>query len=345
MTQPLTVAVTGAAGSVCQSLLFRLAAGEPFGQRPIRLQLIERPEAMQVLRGLAMELEDCAFPLLESVTLHDSPETGFVDCDYALLVGAKPRSAGMQRIDLLKDNAEIFAKQGKALGQYAKPTVKVLVVGNPANTNALIAWANAERLSPSQLTVLMRLDHNRAKGFLSRKLGVSPQSVERLAVWGNHASTQFPDANHVHINGQPLRRGLDIDWYREIMIGEVQLRGEAVINVKGRTSAASAAQAIIDHLRDWMIGTSTGDFVSMGVFSHGEYGVAPGLFFSFPVTCRHGHVDIVEGLELDDFCKKMIRETEQELLRERQAVLSLLPEKSLARRGFTSLWGSLDCAE
>jgi len=341
MSQPLIVAITGAAGSICQSLLFRLAAGDPFGQRSVQLHLIERPEMMKELQGLAMELEDCAFPLLESVRLHDNAESGFADCDYAILVGAKPRTEGMQRIDLLQDNAQIFAEQGKALGQFAKPTVKVLVVGNPANTNALITWANAGSLSPSQFSVLMRLDHNRAKGFLSRKLDVSPQSIERLAVWGNHASTQCPDASHVHIDGRPLRKGLDLDWYREIMIAEVQHRGEAVISVKGRTSAASAAQAIIDHLRDWMIGTPTGDFVSMGVFSHGEYGVAPGLFFSFPVTCRHGHIDIVNGLELDDFCKKMIRETEQELLRERQTVLPLLPEDSLARRGFTSMTGAV----
>ena len=326
MAKAITIAITGAAGSICQSLLFRLAAGVPFGQQqPINLRLIERPEVLGALAGQIMELEDCAFPLLNSVSAHSDVAKGFADCDYAILVGAKPRALGMERSELLEENASIFQEQGKALGRFAKPNVRVLVVGNPANTNALIAWANSETLSPYQFSVLMRLDHNRAKGFLARKLGVNPSAIERLAVWGNHAKTQFPDLSHVHINNQPLRRGLDIEWYREIMISQAQQRGEAIIAAKGRSSAASAAQAIIDHLRDWVNKTPEGDFTSAGIYSKGEYGVTPGLFFSFPVVSKGGVMKVVEGLHLNEFCQQMIKVTEKELLRERDAVSHMLP--------------------
>ncbi|WLQ11361.1 malate dehydrogenase [Hahella aquimaris] len=326
MSETVTVAVTGAAGNVCQSLLFRLAAGEPFGpDASIRLQLIEKSESMKALEGLAMELEDCALPLLESVSLHDDPVSGFKDVDFAILTGAKPRTPSMDRMQQLQENPSIFVEQGRALGKVAKETVKTLVVGNPANTNALIAWANARYLPHHQFSALMRLDHNRALGFLARKIGINPLRIKRLTIWGNHASTLFPDASHLRIDGQPIRMALDMNWYRDIMIDQVQQRGAAVISCKGKTSSSSAAQAIIDHLRDWRFGTEEGDFVSMGVLSQGEYGVTPGLFFSYPVTCRKGRAEVVEGLDLDDFCRRMVRVTEEELVRERKAIENLLP--------------------
>lgn len=329
MKKPVRIAVTGAAGSIANSLLFKIAVGEMLGaDQPVILQLIEVSQAMQALKGVAMELEDCAYPLLHTISLHDTIESGVQDAHYVILVGAKPRGPGMERQDLLASNAEIFSRQGQAINRFASREVKVLVVGNPANTNTLIASRNAPDLSPSQFTALTRLDHNRAKGMLANHTGVNPDDISGVVIWGNHSVTQFPDLTHSTVLGEPALNQVDQQWYRERFIPDVQSRGAAIIKARGVSSAVSAAQAIVDHMRDWALGTAPGEIVSMGIVSDGSYGIAEGIVYSFPVRCNYGRYQIVNGLEVNAFAREMMRHTEQELLSEKTMVEHLLPEKT-----------------
>lgn len=298
--------------------------------QPVILQLIERPEAMEALRGVAMELEDCAFPLLHTVRLHDNAEDGFRGVHFALLVGAKPRGKGMERKDLLEANAEIFSVQGRALNDHANPDVKVLVVGNPANTNALIASRNAPDLSPSQFTAMSRLDHNRAKGSLANHIGANAADITRVAVWGNHSASQYPDIRHAEAFGKPVLPDLDPEWIEDTFIPRVQQRGAEIIAARGLSSAASAAQGAIDHMRDWVMGTRPGDFVSMCIVSDGSYGVTKGIVYSFPVVCRYGRYEIVQDLPIDEASQQRMKATENELLEEKSAVEHLLPSETEA---------------
>jgi len=331
MKRPVRVAITGASGSISQSLLFKVASGDMFGSdQPVILQLVELPQCMDKLRGIAMELEDCAYPLLHTISLHDSLKDGFKSVHFALLIGSTPRGPGMERSDLLSLNAKIFSQQGKALSDYANPDVRVLVVGNPANTNALIASRNAPNLSPSQFTALTRLDHNRCKGILANHTGANPRDISNVMVWGNHSTTMYPDLSHGRIYDSPILSQIDRIWYENEFIPKVQKRGAEVIEAQGRSSASSAAQAIIDHVRDWYLGTPPGEFVSMGILSDGSYGVEKGIVFSFPVRCDYGRYQIVQGLKVDEFSQKMIRVTEKELLMERDIVSDLLPKESEA---------------
>ena len=326
MKRPVRIAVTGAAGSISHSLLFRIAAGEMVGRdQPVILQLIEMPQAMEPLRGIAMELEDCAFPLLHSISMHDRFEDGVVGAHYVLLIGARPRGPGMERSELITANAPIFAGQGRAINEFANRDVKVLVVGNPANTNALIASRNAPDLSPAQFTALTRLDHNRTRGILANHTGANPKGIRRITVWGNHSSTQFPDLGHATIHGEPALAQVDECWYREQFIRKIQKRGAAIIEARGHSSAASAAQAILNHMHDWINGTPENDWVSMGIVSDGSYGIEKGIFYSFPVRCDYGRYQIVQGLEISEFARDRMRETERELLEEMQTVAELLP--------------------
>jgi malate dehydrogenase len=329
MKRPVRVAITGASGSISQSLLPKIASGDMFGKdQPVILQLVELPQCMNKLRGIAMELEDCAYPLLHTISLHDNAEDGFKSVHFALLIGATPRGPGMERSDLLSLNAKIFSLQGKALSEYANPDVKVLVVGNPANTNALIASRNAPKLSPSQFTALTRLDHNRCKGILANHTGANPKDISNVIVWGNHSSTMYPDLSHGKLYGSSILSQIDRSWYESEFIVKVQNRGAEIIEAQGRSSASSAAQAIVDHVRDWYLGTPLGEFVSMGILSDGSYGVEKGIVFSFPVRCDYGRYQIVQGLEVDEFSQKMIGITEKELLLERGIVSDLLPKDS-----------------
>lgn len=329
MRRPVRIAVTGAAGAICYSLLFKIAAGEMMGRdQPVILQMIEIPDAMEALRGVAMELEDCAYPLLHTITLHDNVEDGFSNCHYALLVGARPRGPGMQRSDLLEVNAEIFARQGKALNDFANRDVKVLVTGNPANTNALIASRNAPKLSPSQFTCLTRLDHNRAKGMLASQCGVTARDIQNIIIWGNHSPTQYPDLHHATVFGRPAMGQIDTSWYRNEFIPRVQERGSEIIKARGLSSAASAAQAIVDQMHNWTQGTEPGEIVSMGILSDGSYGIEKGVFFSFPVRCNYGRYQIVHGLDINDFSRKLLTPTELELLEEKAIVEHLLPKET-----------------
>lgn len=338
MRRPVRIAITGAAGAISNSLLFQIADGSMLGDdQPVILQLIEMPERMEALRGLAMELEDCAFPLLHTITLHDNIEEGVNNAHYALLIGARPRGPGMERRDLLEVNAEIFSRQGKALNDFANRDVKVLVVGNPANTNALIASRNAPKLSPSQFTALTRLDHNRAKGILANHTGANPRDIDGIIIWGNHSPTQFPDLYHATALGQPVIEQIDESWYRQEFIPKVQTRGSQIIDARGVSSAASAAQAVIHHMHDWALGTPPGQVVSMGILSDGSYGIEKGIFYSFPVRCNYGRYQIVKGLNLNEFSLKMMRNTEQELLEEKQAVNHLLPEETEASHNNLSI--------
>lgn len=331
MKRPVRIAITGAAGSVCYSLLFKIATGEMIDQdQPVILQLIDVPEAMEALRGIAMELEDCAFPLLHTISLHDSFEEGVVDAHYVLLLGAKPRGPGMERSELLAANASIFASQGRAINKFANRDVKVLVVGNPANTNALCASRNAPDLSPAQFTALTRLDHNRARGILANHTGANPKDIRRIAIWGNHSATQFPDLSHATIYGEPAMSQVDESWYRDHFIQKIQKRGAAIIEARGRSSAASAAQAVIDHMHDWINGTGENDWVSMAIVSDGSYGTTKGIVYSFPVRCDYGRYQIVQGLEISDFARKQMTATEQELLSEMKTVANLLPKETEA---------------
>ena len=326
MKAPVRVAVTGAAGQIGYSLLFRIAAGDMLGKdQPVILQLLEITPALEALRGVIMELEDCAFPLLAGVTASDKAEEAFKDVDYALLVGAKPRGPGMERKDLLEANAAIFSAQGKALNGAASRDVRVIVVGNPANTNALIAQRNAPELDPRCFTAMTRLDHNRAMAQLANKVSRHNTDITRMIIWGNHSATQYPDISHCLVGGKPVKDMVDQDWLVNDFIPTVQQRGAAIIKARGQSSAASAASAAIDHLRDWTLGTPADDYVSMAIPSDGSYGISEGIVYSFPVTCSGGRYEIVQGLDIDDFSRERMTATQQELEEEREAVSHLLP--------------------
>ena len=323
MKPPVRVALTGAAGNISYALLFRIAAGDLLGKdQPVILQLLEIPPAMDALRGVVMELQDCAFPLLAGITTSDDANAAFADADYALLVGSKPRSADMERSDLLKDNGAIFSAQGRALNAHAARSVKVLVVGNPANTNAFIAAANAPDLERAQFTAMMRLDHNRAKAKLAEKLGIHSTDISQMAVWGNHSSTQYPDVSHALAKGERVREMVEQQWLEEDFIPAIQQRGSAIIKARGASSAASAAAAAIDQMRDWALGND--DWVSMAVSGDGSYDIEPGLFYSFPMKCENGRHHVVRDLEISDFSRQQMRATEQELKAERDAVKGLV---------------------
>jgi malate dehydrogenase len=328
MKKPVRVAVTGAAGQIGYSLLFRIASGEMLGkEQPVILQLLEIPDekAQKALKGVMMELDDCAFPLLQSMVAASDPKVAFKDVDVALLVGARPRGPGMERKDLLEANGAIFVPQGKALNEVASREVKVLVVGNPANTNCLIAMKNAPSLNPRQFTAMMRLDHNRALTQVAQKTGKPVTSVKKMTIWGNHSATQYPDVFNAEVDGQKAAKLInDQAWIEGKFIPTVQKRGAAIIEARGLSSAASAANAAIDHVRDWVNGTPSGDWVSMGIASDGSYAIAEGLMFGYPVTCSGGRYEIVKGLELNDFAKAKIAATQKELTEERASVEHLL---------------------
>ena len=325
MTTPVRVAVTGAAGQIGYSLLFRIASGSMLGpDTPVQLQLLEITPALGALEGVKMELDDCAFPLLTDVVCTDDADVAFGDADVALLVGAMPRKDGMDRSDLLSANGGIFKPQGQALSRSAKRDVKVLVVGNPANTNALIAMSNAADLAPKQFTAMTRLDHNRAISQLAAKLGVSVNDVTKMTIWGNHSNTQYPDLFHCEVGGRNAYEAVgDHDWYDQTYIPTVATRGGAIIKARGASSAASAANAAVDHVRSWVLGTPEGDWVSMGVASDGSYGVPEGIMSSFPCTCSNGEWSIVQGLEIDEYSRAKIDATAAELVGERDAVAEL----------------------
>jgi malate dehydrogenase len=325
MKPPVRVAVTGAAGQIGYALLFRIAAGDMLGKdQPVILHLLEITPALPALNGVVMELDDCAFPLLAGVVATDDANVAFKDVDYALLVGARPRGAGMERKDLLSANGAIFGPQGKALNAHAKRDVKVLVVGNPANTNALIAQANAPDLDPKCFTAMVRLDHNRSKGQLAAKTGAHNSDVAKVIIWGNHSSTQYPDIHHATVKGKPALSLVDQAWYEKEFIPTVQQRGAAIIKARGASSAASAANAAIDHMRSWALGTADGDWVSMGIPSDGSYGIAPGVIYGYPVTCKNGKYEIVQGLEIGEFSRARMDATAKELHEERASVEHLL---------------------
>ena len=326
MKPAVRVTVTGAAGQISYGLLFRIASGAMLGEdQPVILQLLEITPAMDALKGVAMELDDCAFPLLENIVCTDDANVAFKDTDYALLVGARPRGPGMERKDLLEANAAIFSAQGKAINAVASRDIKVLVVGNPANTNALIAQRNAPDIDPRNFTAMTRLDHNRAMTQLAQKTGNAVTAVTHMTIWGNHSATQYPDLFHAKVNGESATDLIDQAWYKETFIPEVQQRGAAIIAARGASSAASAANAAIDHMRTWALGSADNDWVSMGIYSDGSYGVGEGLIYSFPVTCSNGDWSIVQGLEIDAFSQEKMDATEKELTEERDAVQHLLP--------------------
>jgi malate dehydrogenase len=323
MKNPVRVAVTGAAGQIAYSLVFRIASGEMLGSdQPIILHLLEVPAALEPLKGVLMELEDCAYPLLQNVVMTDDTNLAFSDVDYALLVGAAPRGPGMERSDLLKVNGDIFKVQGKALNDFASRDVKVLVVGNPANTNAYIATRSAPDLDPKQFSGMMRLDHNRAVAQLAAKTGVEVTAIKNLVVWGNHSTTQYPDISHALVNEKPATSIVDQDWVVNEFIPTVQQRGAAVIKARGKSSAASAAYAALSHMRDWALGTD--EWVSMAIPSDGSYDIAEGLMYSFPVTTKDGEITIVQGLDIDEFSRTRMQASERELEQERDAIAALL---------------------
>ena len=324
MKAPVRVAVTGAAGQISYSLLFRIAAGEMLGtDQPVILQLLEISPALEALQGTVMEIEDCAFPLVAGIVQTDDPDLAFKDADYCLLVGARPRGPDMERKDLLEANAQIFSVQGAAINKVASRDVKVLVVGNPANTNALIAYRNAPDLNPGQFTAMTRLDHNRAIAQLAIKTGKESTDVEGLTIWGNHSATQYPDIHHCSVAGENALSLVDQAWIVEQFIPTVQQRGAAIIKARGLSSAASAANAAIEHMHDWVLGTA-GKIVSMGIHSDGSYGIEAGLIYSYPVSCKAGSYSIVQGLEINEFSQDLMSRTEQELKEERDAVADLL---------------------
>ncbi len=325
MKAPVRVTVTGPAGQIGYALLFRIASGEMLGKdQPVILQMLEITPALGALKGVAMELDDCAFPLLAGMVQTDDPNVAFAGTDYALLVGSRPRSKGMERKDLIEANAAIFSVQGKALSDHASPNVKVLVVGNPANTNSLIAQRNAPKINPNQFTAMTRLDHNRAMAQLAAKTGKHTTDVQGLCIWGNHSATQYPDIHAATVAGTAALSLVDQSWYANEFIPVVQQRGAAIIEARGASSAASAANAAIDHMRDWALGSS-GEVVSMGVYSDGSYGIEKGLIYSFPVTCANGAWTIVQGRAVNDFSRARMSATETELQEERDAVKHLLP--------------------
>lgn len=324
--QPVKVAVTGAAGQIAYSLLFRIANGDMLGKdQPVHLNMLEIPQALGALEGVCMELEDCAFPLLAGMDTFDDPARAFEGASYVLLVGARPRTKGMERKDLLEANGRIFTEQGRALNDNAPDDVRVLVVGNPANTNCLVAMENAPDIPRERFTAMTRLDHNRALAQLARKTGVPVSRITRMTIWGNHSTTQYPDVFHALVDGRPAfdAIGRDRDWLENEFIPTVQKRGAAVIEARGASSAASAANAAIDHVRDWALGTASGDWVSMAVPSDGSYGVDEGLVSSFPCRCAGGNWEIVQGLEIDEFSRSRIEASVAELREERDAVRSL----------------------
>jgi malate dehydrogenase len=324
MKNPVRVTVTGAAGQIGYALLFRIAAGEMLGKdQPVILQLLEIPPALGALQGVVMELEDCAFPLIHGIVATADADVAFAEADYALLVGSRPRSKGMERKDLIEANAAIFSVQGRALNDQASRAVKVLVVGNPANTNSLIAQRNAPDLDPRQFTAMTRLDHNRAKAQLAAKTGKHVTDVSGVCIWGNHSATQYPDLHDATVAGKRAMELVDMDWYTTDFIPRVQQRGAAIIEARGASSAASAANAAIDHMHDWALGAD--GVVSMGVYSDGSYGIEKGLIYSFPVTCSGGDWQIVQGRAVTDFSRARMKVTEAELIEERDAVAHLLP--------------------
>jgi malate dehydrogenase len=324
MKKPVRVTITGAAGQISYSLIFRVASGSMLGpDQPVILQLLEITPAMGALQGVVMELNDCAFPLVQGVVATDKPEEGFDGTDYALLVGARPRGPGMERKDLLSANAAIFSVQGKAIAAKASRDVRVLVVGNPANTNALIAQSNAKGLDPKQFTAMVRLDHNRAISQLAHKTGAQVTEVDKIVIWGNHSATQYPDISHATVQGKPAKSLVDQAWVEKEFIPTVQQRGAAVIKARGASSAASAASSAVDHMRDWALG-SNGKWVSMGIPADGSYGIKPGVVYGFPVTTRNGQYEIVQGLSVDEFSRGRMNTTETELREERAAIEELL---------------------
>ena len=325
MKNPVRVTITGAAGNIGYALAFRIAAGDMLGpDQPVILQLLEITPALGALQGVVMELNDCAFPLLAGVVATDDASVAFKDTDYALLVGARPRGPGMERKDLLTANGAIFGPQGKALNDYASRDVKVLVVGNPANTNALIAQAAAPDLNPRNFTAMTRLDHNRALSQLAEKTGTHTTDVAKMIIWGNHSSTQYPDISHATVKGKAAKGLVDDTWYKDTFIPVVQQRGAAIIKARGASSAASAASAAIDHMRTWALGTQGDDWVSMAVPADGSYGIAPGIIYSYPCRCKNGDYEIVQGLEVDAFSREKMDATATELREERAAIEHLL---------------------
>lgn len=326
MKAPVRVTVTGAAGQISYSLLFRIAAGEMLGpDQPVILQLLEITPALEALKGAAMELDDCAFPLLAGIVQTDDAALAFKDADYALLVGARPRGPGMERKDLLEANAAIFSAQGKAINTHASRNIRVLVVGNPANTNALIAQRNAPDINPRQFTAMTRLDHNRSMTQIAQKVGKTINDVTNMTIWGNHSATQYPDLHHAKVDGKTAIDLVDQAWYENDFIPTVQQRGAAIISARGASSAASAANAAISHMRTWALGTAAGDWASMGVYSDGSYDITEGLIYSFPCVCNNGEWGIVQGLSINEFSRAKMQATETELSEERDAVQHLLP--------------------
>ncbi|WP_022800548.1 malate dehydrogenase [Deinococcus ficus] len=322
--EPARVTVTGAAGQIGYSLLFRIASGDMLGKdQPVILQLLEITPALKALNGVVMELRDCAFPLLHDIVVTDDPMVAFKDADYALLVGAMPRKAGMERGDLLSANGGIFKPQGEAINAVAKRDIKVVVVGNPANTNALIAQQNAPDIDPKQFTALVRLDHNRAISQLAEKTGGAVKDIKNITIWGNHSSTQYPDLSQATVNGQPALDQVDRTWYETEYIPTVAKRGAAIIEARGASSAASAAGAAIDHIRDWALGTPEGEWTSMAIPSDGSYGVPEGLIYGFPVRVKDGKYEIVQGLDISDFSRARMDATAKELQEERDEVRKL----------------------
>lgn len=325
MKNPVRVAVTGAAGQISYSLLFRIATGHMLGpDQPVILQLLEITPALGALNGIVMELDDCAHPLLQGIVATDDAAVAFKDVNYALLVGAKPRGPGMERKDLLAENAKIFSVQGKALNENASRDVRVLVVGNPANTNALITMKNAPAINPRQFTAMTRLDHNRAVSQLAAKTNSHTTEIRQMTIWGNHSATQYPDIHHTLVGGKAAMDLVDQDWINTDFIPTVQQRGAAIIKARGASSAASAASSAVDHVRTWVSGTADDDWVSMGIPSDGSYGIDEGLIYSFPVRCKNGEYEIVQGLDINNFSSEKMKATEEELKEEREGVSNLL---------------------
>ena len=325
MKPPVRITVTGAAGQIGYALVFRIASGQMLGEdQPVILQLLDITPALEALNGVKMELEDCAFPLLYNVVCTDNPDVGFKDSDYALLVGARPRGPGMERKDLLEANAEIFSVQGKAINEVANRGIRVLVVGNPANTNALITLSNAPDIDPRQVTAMTRLDHNRAIAQLAEKTNNPVTEISRMTIWGNHSATQYPDLFNARVKNQIAIEIIEQEWYEKEFIPSVQQRGAAIISARGASSAASAANAAIGHMRTWAVGTPDDDWTSMAVVSTGAYDVADGIIYSFPCRCVEGQWSIVEDLEINEFSREKMKSTEKELSEERDAIAHLL---------------------
>ncbi len=325
MKSPVRVTITGAAGQIGYQLAFRIASGQMLGSdQPVILQLLEIPPALPALNGVVMELDDCAFPTLAGIVATDDPNVAFKDADYALLVGARPRGPGMERKDLLEANAAIFSVQGKAINDHASRDIRVLVVGNPANTNALIAQSNAPDIDPNNFTAMTRLDHNRAMAQLATRTDCHVNDVQRMTIWGNHSATQYPDIHHADVKGQAASELVDQAWLTDEFIPQVQQRGAAIIKARGASSAASAASAAIDHMHDWALGTPGDDWVSMGIPADGSYGIEAGIIYSYPVRCKDGQYEIVQGLDISDFSRERMDATEVELREERAAIEELL---------------------